>query len=138
MGETADQLRQLAGLYSAMSDTVDRYRTQHFQELAPEERLRLEELFQQLCDLHDELTSLAIADTLKDIQSDMAEIASVTGQAQQALDHIETVAEITTLVSAAVAVGTDLSVGDYGAVPQSLKDLVQALSRKPEQPATAK
>jgi len=133
MAQTTDQVRQLADLFSSMSGTVDGYRNQHFDELAPEERLRLEQLFQQLSDLHDQFTALAIENTLNGIQGDLAQIVTVTSQAKQSLQHLKTVAEITSLVSAAAELGAAVSTGDYGAIPRAIKDIVVALPKKPMQ-----
>ena len=127
MGQTADQLRQLAELFSKMSETVDGFRTQHFEQSTPEERLRLEQLFQQLCDLHDQFTTLAIDSTLQELESQLADIVSVTSEAQHALQHLNTVAEITGLVSASAQLGADILTADYGAIPRAIKDIVQAL-----------
>lgn len=136
MGQTADQVRELADLFTKMSETVDAYRTQHFEELAPDERLRLEQLFQQLCDLHDQFTALAIEDTLEAIQSDLDDVVTVTGQAQRALQHLTKISELASLVSAAVELGAEITTADYGAIPSALKDLVQALPKKTGPPQT--
>ncbi len=90
---------------------------QHFQELAPEERLRLEQLIQQLDDFCDQFTARAIQDTLDAIQSDLDRIVNVTGQAEESLKHLKTVAEITALVSAAADLAGDIMTGDFGAIP---------------------
>jgi hypothetical protein len=138
MAQTADQARQLADLFSKMSGTVDDYRAQHFEELAPEERLRLQQLFQQLCDLHDQFTALAIENTLSAIASDLDHIVSVTGEAQRSLQHLQTIAEITNLVSAAAELGADISTADYGAIPHAITNIIHALPKKPaRQPPVA-
>ncbi len=130
MGETADEVRQLADLFSKMSGTVDDYRTQHFDALAPDERLRLEQLFQQLCDLHDQFTALAIEDTLQAMQSDLKNIVSVTREAQSSLQHLQKIADIANLVSATVELGADITTGDYGAIPSALQEIVKAIPKK--------
>lgn len=130
-------MRELAGLFSAMSETVDTFRTQHFNQATPEERLRLEELFQQLCDLHDQFTALAISSTLDDMHSSLDRIIAVTSEAKQSLSHLKAIAAITNLVSAATALGTDAATGDYGAIPSAIEQLTRALSQKPSQPDAA-
>ena len=129
----ADQIRELANVFSRMSETVNDYRNLHFETLAPEERLRLEQLFQQLCDIHDQFTALAIEDTLQSIQSDLQHIVSITSEAEEALRHLQTIAEIANLISATVELGTNISTGDYGAIPHALQDIVQAMSKKSTQ-----
>lgn len=133
MGQTADQVRQLADLFTEMSSTVDDYRAQHFDQLDPEERLRLEQLFQELCDLHDQFTALAIQNTLDAIESDLGQIVSVTGEAQRSIAHLNTIAEITKLVSATAALGSDIAVADYGAIPRAIQEILQALPKRSDQ-----
>lgn len=118
-----------------MSAIVDDYRSRHFDELAPEERLRLEQLFQELCDIHDQFTVLAIEETLQGVQADLDEIVSVTGEAQRSLEHLNKIAEITALVSATVELGTDITTADYGAIPQALREIAQALPKQSAEPA---
>ncbi len=130
MGETADEVRQLADLFSKVSGTVDDYRTQHFDALAPDERLRLEQLFQQLCDLHDQFTALAIEETIQAMQLDLKKIVSVTSEAQSSLRHLQKIADIANLVSATVGLGVDITTGDYGAIPSALQDIVKAMPKK--------
>jgi len=130
MGQTADQIRELADLFAAMSSTVDDYRTQHFDQLGADERLRLEQLFQQLSDLHDQFTALAIQDTLDGIAADLDQVVAVTSEAQRSLSRLNTIAEITKLVSAAAELGSDISIADYGAIPHALQDIMQALPKR--------
>ncbi len=132
MGQTADQIRQLAQVFTEMSSAVDNYRTQHFDELDTAERLRLEQLFQELCDLHDDFTALAIQNTLDGIQSDLNHVVEVTTEAKQSLAHLNTIAEITKLVSATLELGAAISSGDYGAIPSALKDVVQSMQKTPD------
>ncbi len=129
MSNTADQARQLANLFSRMSETVDAYRTQHFAELAPEERDELEDRIQQLDDIHDDFTAIAIEDTLNSIKGDLDRIANVTTQAQQALHHLNTVAAIIKVASAASELGEAIVTADYGAIPQAIVDLIQAVPK---------
>ena len=136
MAQVADQIRQLADLFSIMSDTLDNFRTLQFDELAPEERLRLDQLFQQLCDIHDQLTSFAIEATLNEMQSDLVKVVALTGEAQRSLQHLKAVAQITTLVSAAANLAGDVVMADYGAIPEGIDSLVKAIRQDPEQTST--
>lgn len=133
MEQTADQIRALANLFANMSSTVDDYRSQHFTELDASERLRLEQLFQQLCDLRDQLTALAIQNTLDAVASDLNQVVTLTAQAKQALAHLQTTAEIANLVAAAAGLGADISTADYGAIPEDIEQLIQALQKKSDQ-----
>ena len=124
MSNTADQARQLANLFSQMAETVDAYRTQHFSDLSLQDRVRLEGEIQQLEDIHDRFEAIAIEDTLQAIESELNQIESVTVQASNSLKHLKTVQEIITVVSAAAELGADITAGDYGDIPQAIKDLV--------------
>lgn len=128
MSNTADQARELANLFSQMADTVDAYRTQHFSDLSLQDRVRLEGEIQQLQDIHDRFESIAIEDTLQAIESDLNRITNVTVQAKNSLGHLKTVQEIITVVSAAAELGADITSGDYGDIPQAIKDLVGVIS----------
>ncbi len=116
-----------------MASTLDDYRTRHFDKQAPEERLRLEQLFQQLCDLHDQFTALAIQTTLEAIEPDLVSIVTVTSEAQRSLAHLHTIMEITNLVSATTELGADVLIADYGAIPRAIKDIMQALPKRSDQ-----
>ncbi len=124
-----DQARHLASLFSQMSETVDAYRTQAFAQLTPEERNQLEDGIQQLDDIHDAFTAIAIEDTLNSIEGDLDQITTVTTQAQQSLRHLNTVAQIVKVVSAASELGEAIVTADYGAIPQAIKDLIQAVPK---------
>lgn len=137
MPDSADQVRQLAGLFSQMSETVDAYRTQHFTQLTPEERDRLEQLIQQLDDIHDGFTAIAIQDTLNAIRDDLNQITTVTTEAQQSLHHLNTVAHVLKVVSAAAELGSAIITADYGAIPQAIKDLAQAIPQTADKNPTA-
>lgn len=130
MPNDADQARQLADLFASMSETVDNYRLQHFETLTPSQREDLEQTIQRLDDLHDEFTSAAIADTLNAIRSDLDQIAAVTTDAQQALKHLNDFATIVNIVAAATELGEDIATADYGAIPQAIKDIAQAIPQK--------
>ncbi len=129
MPSDADEARQLANLFASMSETVDAYRTQHFTQLTPQERDQLEQKIQQLDDIHDGFTATAIQDTLNAIQSSLDRITSVTTQAQQSLQHLNTVAAIARVVSAASELAEDIFTADYGAIPQAIEDVVQAIAK---------
>ncbi len=128
MSNTADQARELANLFSQMADTVDAYRTQHFGDLSLQDRVRLEGEIQQLEDIHDRFEAIAIEDTLQAIESDLNRITNVTVQAKNSLGHLKTVQEIITVVSAAAELGADITSGDYGDIPQAIKDLAGVIS----------
>ena len=132
MPNDTDPARQLAALFAQMCDSVDAYRTHHFGELTAEERERLEQQIQRLQDVHDDLTSTAIQDTLAAIKGDLDHIILVTSQAQQTLAHLNTFAEVIKIVSAASELGEDIAIADYGAIPQALEDILQAVPKKPD------
>jgi|GEM_PF-2914722 len=123
----ADQARKLADLFANMAQSVDAYRSQHFEELSPDDRARLEDCIQKLDDSHDKFTAVAIQDTLNAIQDDLDRVVSVTTQAEQALKHLKTVAEISKVVSAAAELAMTIATADYGAIPSAIQDVVQAV-----------
>lgn len=127
MPNDADQLRQVAAQFEHMAEAVDDFRQQHFDELTADQRARLEQFVQQLDDIHDQITALAIDKTLDALRGDLDRIASATMQAQQALKHLNTVAEIVKVVSAAAELGEAIATADYGAIPQAIEDIVQAV-----------
>lgn len=132
MPEEIDPYRQLAATFAQMADSVDAYRTAHLAELSPNDRQTLQLAIQHLQDVHDNVTLAAIQDSLNAMQSDLARITEVTKQAQQALHHLQTIAEVVKLVSAASELAEDIAIADYGAIPQSIEDIIQALPQKPD------
>lgn len=137
MLNAADAARQLAALFSRFSESVDAYRTQYFAQLTPEERHQLEGRIQQLDDIHDRFTEIAIEDTLNSIKGDLDRITAATTQAQQSLAHLNTVADIVNVVSAASALGEAILTADYGAIPQAILDLIQAVPKKADKNPSA-
>ncbi len=129
MSNAADHARQLANLFAQMSEAVDAYRTQHFVELTPEQRQELEDRIQQLDDIHDRFTETAIEDTLNSIKGDLDRITAVTTHAQQSLAHLNSVGEVIRVVSAASALAEVILTADYGAIPQAIEDLIQAVPK---------
>ncbi len=128
MSDIADHTRQLADLFAKMAATVDDYRTEHFDGLPPAERASLEGIIQQLEDIHDRFTALAIGETLNAIKDDLDQITSVTTQAEGALKHLKTVREIVSVAAAAAELGADVVSGDYGAIPAGIRDVIGAVS----------
>lgn len=137
MSNSSDQAQQLADLFSRISDAVDQYRTRQFDTLTPQERDRLEDLIQQLDDIHDRFTATAIQDTLNAIRDDLGRITQITDEARQSVEHLNTTAEVVKLVSAVAELGEAIIVGDYGAIPQSIKDLAQAFPQKSDKNASS-
>lgn len=129
MPDTADQARQLADLFSQMAATVDAYRAHNFKQLSLDDRERLEQLIQQLYDIHDSFTSIAIQRTLDAIGKDLSEIAHVTKDAEESLRHLNTVAHIVKIVAAAAELAQDIFTADYGAIPLGIKNLAQAIPK---------
>jgi len=130
---TADQARQLADLFSQMADTVGAYRDAHYSELAPDERLKLEQQIQQLDDFCDQFTAEAIQATLETIQGDLDRIVSVTRDAGQALKHLTKIAEISSILSSVADLAYDITAADYGAVPGAIQDIVGAVQKSAQQ-----
>lgn len=136
MSSTADQARQFASTFLQMSKEIDDFRTQHFTQLTPEDRGRLEGLIQRLDDIHDSFTAAAIQATLDGIRDQLNSIAQVTTEAKQSLKHLNTVAEIIKIASAATELGQDIATGEYAAIPSAIKDLIQALPNNADKTST--
>lgn len=129
MFNSAAPARQLASLFSRISESLDAYRNRYFAELTPEQRDELEDRIQQLDDIHDGFTAIAIQDTLNSIKGDLDQITTATTQAQQSLRHLNTVAQIIKVASAASELGQAIVTADYGAIPQAIKDLIQTVPK---------
>ena len=130
MANAADEARKLADFFAESSKALDDYRIRHLNELTGEQRTRLEQVIQKLDDAHDECTADAIEDTLKKMQSDLEQIARVTGQAQQALKHLNTVQEVVKVASAISGLAQAILTGDYAGIPSALVEIGQTISKK--------
>lgn len=137
MPNAADEARNLAALFAQTSEAVDDYRTRHLNQLTVDQRTRLEQIIQKLDDAHDECTADAIADTLNQMQSDLGQIAKVTGQAQHALKHLNTVQEVVNVASAISELAEAIMTGDYAGIPSALVDIGQTISKKADAAGTA-
>jgi hypothetical protein len=135
MPSTADQARQLAGLFESMSESVDDYRVAHLQTLNAEDKSALEQAAEHLDDAHDQFTAIAIQATLDAIQGDLQQITAVTGQAANSLRHLNEVAKVIKLASLAAGLASQIVTGEYGAIPGSIKAIVDTISSNPNSPS---
>ncbi|MBV8895263.1 MAG: hypothetical protein JO051_02045 [Acidobacteriaceae bacterium] len=127
MQDTADQPQQLADLFTKLAAEVDAFRNAHYDDLSPRQRADLEAQIQQLYDFHDQFCGEAIQNTIDALQGDLTQLTNVTYQASDALKHLRSVAQIINIVSAASTVVSDIMAADYGAVPDAVRSLVQAV-----------
>lgn len=125
--DPAEQARQIAETFAGMSRAVDAYITDHLAELTPSQFDFLDSVIRQLDDTHDRFIAMAIQQTLDALKDDLSEIAAITTRAEQALKHLNTVAEITKIAAAVAELGADITTGDYGAIPSALTNLADAL-----------
>lgn len=135
MPSDADQARELANVFAGIAESIDAYRSLHFNELTQDQRTTLENAIQQIDDLHDTFTSIAVADTLQAIQPDIAQLTSVANQALQSLRHLNDTARVISLVSSLSAIALAITTADWGAIPSSLADIA-ALLKQPRDPST--
>jgi len=122
-----NQAQQLADLFTKLAGEVDAFRNAHYDELSSGQRADLENKIQQLYDFHDQFAGDAIQNTLKAMQGDLSQIARVTSQAEQALQHLKTVEQVVKIVSAASTLAEDIVLADYGAIPEDLRSLAQTV-----------
>ena len=130
MPDPADQAREIAETFANMSRTVDEYIQDHLAELTPSQLDFLNGVIRQLDDTHDRFIAMAIQKTLDALKDDLNEIAETTQKAEQALKHLNTVAEITKIAAAVAELGADITTADYGAIPSALTNLTDALPKK--------
>jgi hypothetical protein len=128
--DPADQARQIAETFASMSRTVDAFIEDHLADLTPSQFDFLNSVIRQLDDTHDRFIAMAIQETLDALKDDLSDIAAVTQRAEQALRHLNTVAEITKIAAAVAELGADITTGDYGAIPSALTNLAEALPGK--------
>ncbi len=125
--DPADQAREIAEMFAAMSRTLDAYVQNHLAELTQSQFAFFNSVIRQLDDTHDRFIAMAIQETLDVLKDDLSEIAAVTRRAEQALKHLNTVAEITKIAAAVAELGATITTGDYGAIPSALTNLVDVL-----------
>lgn len=125
--DPADQAREIAGTFEAMSRTMDAYVQNHLAELTQSQFDFFNGVIRQLDDTHDRFIAMAIQETLDALKDDLSQIAAVTERAELALRHLNTVAEITKIAAAVAELGADITTGDYGAIPSALTNLVDVL-----------
>lgn len=136
MPGSADQAQQLADLFTQLANEVDAFRNAHYDELSAAQRADLEDKIQQLYDFHDEFAGDAIQNTLNAMQGDLGQLTTVTSQAKAALQHLQTVQRVVNIVSAASTLAEDIVTADYGAIPESVRCLAQAIQPAPDKKPT--
>ncbi len=127
MSDAADQARQIAEVFASMSRAVDAYIRSHLKALTPDQQDFLDDLARQLDDTHDAFTAMAIQETLDDVRDDLGAIAAVTGRADQAVKHLQTVGEMMKFAAGLAELCADITTADYGAIPSALANIVEAL-----------
>ena len=137
MPDIADQAQQLADLFTKLAGEVDGFRTSHYYDLTPQQRSDLEEQIQQLYDFHDQFAGDAIQNTINALQGDLTQVVNITRQATESLQHLKTIQQAVSIVSAAASFAEDIIIGDYGAIPESIRAFIQAVQPSPDKPSTA-
>jgi 5-methylcytosine-specific restriction endonuclease McrBC regulatory subunit McrC len=127
MPDATDQPQQLADLFTKLAAEVDAFRSAHYDELSPQQRGHLEEKIQQLYDFHDQFAGDAIQNTINALKGDLTQLNNVTRQAADALKHLNSVAQVVNIVSAASTIASDVMTADYGAIPEAVRLFVQAV-----------
>lgn len=127
MPDTVDQAQQLADLFTKLAGEVDDFRNTHYDDLSPQQRADLEAQIQQLYDFHDQFSGDAIQGTIDALKGDLTQLTNVTQQATNTLKHLNSVAQIVNIVSAASTVAADIVTADYGAIPDAVSSFIQAL-----------
>ena len=133
MSEITNGAQELCDLFTQLAAEMDAYRTSHYDELSPAQRAALEERIQQLYDFHDEFAGDVIQNTLNAVQGDLTKVTNVTRQARDALKHLQTVARVVNVVSAAANLAQAIVLGGYGEIPEAIRSLAQVI-----QPGTDK
>jgi hypothetical protein len=133
MTGSADQAQELADLFTRLAGAVDTYRSAHYDELSPQQRLDLEEHIQRLYDFHDEFAGDVIQNTIDAMHGDLAKLTSITQRAGDALRHLKSIEQIVSVISAAALLAEAIATGAYGEIPEAVRSLAQAL-----QPASDK
>lgn len=122
-----DEAQQVADLFTKLAGEVNDFRNAHYDDLSPQQRADLEEKIQQLYDFHDQFCGDAIQNTINALKGDLTQLTNVTRQATDALKHLNSVAQVINIVSAASTVVADIVTADYGAIPDALQSLIQAV-----------
>jgi hypothetical protein len=128
MADEANRARQLANLFATMAEDVDDYRTKHFSELTLAQRTVFEDAIERLDDAHDDFTSVAIDATLNSIEKDLPQIAAITTQAGEALQHLKNVAAVAKIASSLAALAAAITTADYGLIPGAIEDITTVLN----------
>jgi hypothetical protein len=128
--DVGDQARAAAAAFAGMASCLDDYRTQHFDELSPEQRAALREAEQRLDDVYNRLVQLAIQGTFDSISGDLARIEAVTSAAQKSLARLNRYEEVLKIAAAAIEIGTAALSGDAGMIANAIEDLANLLPKQ--------
>jgi hypothetical protein len=118
----------LADLFNSLSDAVDNFRINNSSTLSVADKSRLKDEAQGLTDRAHYFTAEAIGATLQSIQSDLANIKTVTGQAAAALKTLNNVSKAIAIATSAVALGAAIAAGNPATIASAAQGLVQTIA----------
>ncbi len=125
--DQAAEARQLADLFSALSDALDEFRlADHDPPLPPDELTRVKAKAQELEDLSHRFTAEAIGATLQSIQPNLAHLKEITAQAQSQVGVLEEVSKVISIASSALSLGTAIAAGDPGGIVTAAEGLAES------------
>jgi hypothetical protein len=126
--DPAAEANNLANLFYSLSEAVDDFRlTPRDPPLDPGTAGRLKDEAQALDDRAHYFTAQAIGDTLQAIQPDLANIKTLTAQAQQQVNAANLVDKVITIATSALSLGTAIAAGNVPSIMTAAEALEQTL-----------
>jgi hypothetical protein len=125
----AEEAGELADLFNDLSQTVDEFRlADHDPPLTPDQLARLKDEAQALENRAQHFTAESIGATLESIQADLANIKNVTAEANAQLGHLNTVADVISIATSVLSLGTAIAAGNPGSIIAAAEALGQTLA----------
>jgi hypothetical protein len=129
--DPAAEANNLASLFYSLSEAVDDFRlTPRDPPLAPLDPTsagRLKDEAQALDDRAHYFTAQAIGATLQAIQPNLANIKTLTAEAQQQVNIANAVDKVITVVTSALSLGTAIAAGNVTSIASAAQALAQTL-----------
>jgi hypothetical protein len=124
---TKEQARAMAEGFLEASRALGTYRFDHWADLAPAERRRLEDAEWELLNHANAFVTAAVGLALQDMERDLKTIAEATGTAREAIGKINAVKNVLTIASALLTLCGAIASHDPGAIADAAKAAVKSV-----------
>jgi hypothetical protein len=127
MNGSAQDATDLAQLFFALSDAIDQFRLNNFNDLSAAEQQDLKDKAQASANLAQQFNAQALGAILQSIQPNLGNIKQGVQSANGALTHLKDVAKGLAIISAGIALAGSIASGNLTAIGTNVQSLITAI-----------